>query len=392
MTEKTLDYRKRILDFVLMISFATYVVGTAYYSFRSDPWSHAEWLITYVNGFSRRGLLGQALIYVSDLSSVSLRIIVPLAQSTVFGSLLWVIRNNYTPHKSLAGFVLLFIPGGVLWLFAEPSVVGRKDHLFILVAALWMILAFKPETSKPLLQGLAFLGAWGAVFLSHEGFASYSLALTTLALFYTRIRLGVFRLRLMTMAPVLAGVAVVLTTLTSPKLSRSELCEPLLIRGYDSQVCDGAISWAERDVEDGLSLISLRLAEGEYLPFYLLVLLVQIILVLATVASQRPSILSTWTYLYFGLALLIGLLALSAIADDWGRWISIATILFLLGHATSEKFAGELRSQRRRTFVVILTAFLVWGFSSANAEYTSPLENLMNLSYYLSGGMSGQGD
>ena len=60
-------------------------LGSAFYAFRGDPWSHGDWLISYSQGFVRRGLLGEALFNLSELTSVPVGMLVLTTQIAAAG-------------------------------------------------------------------------------------------------------------------------------------------------------------------------------------------------------------------------------------------------------------------------------------------------------------------
>jgi hypothetical protein len=379
-------------DSLLVASFLTYALGVSFYAYSEDPWSHGDWLINYADGFTRRGFSGELLAVLSDSADIPLKVVVASCQAVVFGLLLLVLRKYFLAHQTLLGYGLLFIPGSILWLFAEPSIVGRKDHLFLLVASLWIIWSSSArDRNLTFRHYVAASAGWLVVFLTHEGFGAFSPALSIFAFGQLRQSQTPFKAFSVSAIPTLAATGVVLTSMFFPKPSALEICMSLLTRGYSSRVCEGAVSWSERGLEDGFALILFRLHDGSYLPFYLAIFATQVTLLWILLKSNGSLFPRDQSFLWFIGATAFGSMTLAAVADDWGRWISMSTVVLLLG-ALARDTQAKVRPRPQlkfRDWWWLPAIFLIWGFSSANAQYTSPVENLLDFSYYVNGGMFG---
>jgi len=74
---------------------------------QGDGWRQGDWLINFGAGIVRRGVIGEGLILLSDLSGVALLVVTLLAQGALLGLLLLVFWLIWRAHNTRIMLVLL---------------------------------------------------------------------------------------------------------------------------------------------------------------------------------------------------------------------------------------------------------------------------------------------
>ena len=96
-----------------------------------------EWAINYSAGFIRRGLSGEAIVWIQDLFNLEYEAAIAIiAYSAYFlfaTYCLWHIYRlkNSLPAESVA--ILLFLPAFIVFPMLNSSALGRKENLFLLL-------------------------------------------------------------------------------------------------------------------------------------------------------------------------------------------------------------------------------------------------------------------
>ena len=88
----------------------------------------SEWIINYEGGFTKRGLIGQIVIYLSNLFDLNLRSSILIFQIFIIG-VYYLLLINFLKNLRLNKLILLgiFSPIFILYPVAEIEVLGRKE-------------------------------------------------------------------------------------------------------------------------------------------------------------------------------------------------------------------------------------------------------------------------
>ena len=88
----------------------------------------SEWLINYEGGFTKRGLIGQLAIYMSEILNYSLRKSILFLQIFSIGIYYFLLINFFKTIKFNKIILLsIFTPIFLLYPVAEIEVLGRKE-------------------------------------------------------------------------------------------------------------------------------------------------------------------------------------------------------------------------------------------------------------------------
>lgn len=368
-------------DSALLLCIGAFALGSVLFAARSDPTSHGEWLVHYGDGFVRRGLPGEIILSLSELTGIHPSIFVISLQLGIYASLLLVLRRTFLTIPTLSSALLLFAPGSLMYVFAEPSMAGRKDIGLFLAAALTLERAKDPKSSfsKSVLVGVI----WAFAFLSHEAaFAFFPVIFlaTILAGYGPGKRATAIRNALPSLVSFVLGFVVIVLSAMSTKTYG--LCDRVNNFTFNPRICDSAIGYVNQNATDLRGMIESAFFRSDSLFYIVFFGLASLLIVYSALANQvrRIELITT-----LGL-LLAGLVLISLLASDWGRWLHMFTVVGIL--------AMKVLAQREKPISkleigVIVIAFLCIGYSFNGGSWMSPLGNLINFSYFLNGGMYG---
>ena len=106
----------------------------------------SEWLINYEGGFTKRGLIGQLSIYLSNLFAIKLRDTIFILQTLMLGTYFFLIYHFLKNILYNKIFVFaIFTPIFILYPLAEIEVLARKE---IFVFIYFLIYTFIPIEEK----------------------------------------------------------------------------------------------------------------------------------------------------------------------------------------------------------------------------------------------------
>ena len=368
-------------DSALLLSFGAFALGAVLFAARSDPSSHGEWLVHYGGGFVRRGLPGEIILSLSELTGIHPSIFVLSLQLGIFASLLMVLRRTFLTNPTLSSALLLFAPGSLMYVFAEPSMAGRKDIVLFLAAALTLERAKDPKSSfsKSVLVGVF----WAFAFLSHEAaFAFFpGIFLASILVGYgTGKRAIASRIALPSL--VTFALSFVLIALSAMSTKTYELCDRVKDFTFNPRICDSAIGYVNQNATDLTGMIESAFLRSDSLFYVAFFGLASILIVYSALANQvrRIDLITTLVLL------MAGLVFLSLIASDWGRWLHMFTVVGILA---MQALAQREKSISKLGIGALLIAFSTTGYSFNGGSWMSPLGNLLNISYFLNGGMYG---
>ena len=107
-------------------------------------WTTSEWLINYQGGFVRRGLIGELLLNIHDISAINLRYLVFYFEIIILLIFLLLIFNflqNIYLNNLL--IFLFFCPIFLIYPLAENEVLVRKEYLLLSIYLFYLILLLK---------------------------------------------------------------------------------------------------------------------------------------------------------------------------------------------------------------------------------------------------------
>jgi hypothetical protein len=104
----------------------------------------SEWLINYQGGFSKRGLIGQIIIIITNFFKINLRQTILFSQIFVIGAyfiLLFKLFKNTNLNRTL--LLSIFTPIFILYPVAEIEVLARKEVFIFCIFLIYLNLSSK---------------------------------------------------------------------------------------------------------------------------------------------------------------------------------------------------------------------------------------------------------
>jgi hypothetical protein len=370
-----------VRDTTLFITYITFLLGSVAFAVRSDPTSHGEWLVHYGDGFVRRGLPGEIILRSAEFTGIHPSFFILAFQLLGYLALLAVIRQYFLRQPSLSSVMLLFMPGGLLYIFAEPSMAGRKDFLLFLAVVITFQLAV--GTSSQTLKAVVSSAAWLFVFFSHEASLAFFPGVLVVTFYLANRTEGLRWRKVWMLAPVLSFIFATLSIgLETREGKFYELCSRALTYSFHPRICDGAMQYINQSSSDLESMVEGVFSREDswfYVSFFAVAVMALIISSIFAKVDFSTGILTL-------LLLLVGTVLLALIASDWGRWLHMFTVTSLL---SATALATSKRPISQGVLVTLIVLFVFAGYSFNGGNWMSPLGNLLNLNYYLRGGMYG---
>jgi hypothetical protein len=322
-------------------------------------WQQGDWLINMNNTPIRRGAFGSALIFLSDVVGVSPLDMVFLTQAALLlillASLMFVFSRIL---ENPAYSIIIFSPGFFLnfWV-ADPPGALRKELIAFAAMALLLVVPLL-EKRRTALAGIS-VALFLVACIGHE--ANVLLTPAYAAIFLVAVSPDVRSLsfRLMSVAFLLVvGSSLLWASLHPGVADFQAICEPLSIRGVDSSICEGAISWLERDTSFGFSRVAEVMLESGRIYFFLI----------AYAAAVGPFLYLNALHgnaRFLNVALLLSILPvlpLYPIAQDWGRWMDFHIVsysFFLVALVVSGRVSIR-RSPNMFVLLGLIAATLLW--------------------------------
>jgi len=293
-----------------------------------NAWKQGDWLINSMLEEVRRGVLGRMILHLSDLTGSNPVHVVFAIQITLLAlcylTLYWLYRVSDAPLL----FLLLIASPAMLVIFwpADPQGTLRKEMFAVLALTLAAIGTI--EHRRPLWVLAAVLlciGFWG-----HEVnvlFIPLFLAISVLGVRERTDRMVFAGLCLITC--LMGALAMQYVFAHTRPSDVTNICGPLLSRGLDETICNGAIKWLQFDSVYATARIHEHILDkGLHREFLLSYALALAPWVYILALSTRRALIVVFAFLLW-----LPFAPLYLVSLDWGRWMSLhvfsLTLLYL---------------------------------------------------------------
>lgn len=331
-----------------VLGFSTFIAFSKYAAvIRAGGNDHqtGDWLINYAGGFIRRGFTGELLriAYPDDL----------LVATAVLQMVLWslfvvfVIYRLRRDEWSTTSILLWCGPAAVPFAGWDPAGGLRKEIIAFLALALMSMAADRTARARIALVAASTI-VWAVSLLSWE--ATVVLLPTLLALCWRA--LSDVRRQWWTAAGgiVLTSAAIVGASMLAPGGARAAtaICDDLIARGYQPQLCNGSVRWLEYTMQYGFDYtIGFWPQNAYFIPLAALALLP--VCWLGRFCERR------WLWPLQ----MAAVFPLFLIAADYGRWIHMAAV------ATAFLALGRDEERREPPVGFVIVYLLGWGVQHA---------------------------
>jgi hypothetical protein len=322
-------------------------------------WQTADWLISYENGFVRRGLMGAAIFWLHDHAGWPVLITTFGIQSLAFLGAMGCVASLYFSRKrSLYWALFLFSPAFLLMfpLWDPPGGLRKELLLFLSYGVMFWGLGKIGKAGEGRGAGWRLVAAvvlYAIAVLSHE-LSALALPFFLYALngheamppFKRRAWMGTFTF----VAMLGLGLSV---AYPGSAAAQEGLCQAVVRAGLAPKLCSGALAWVGK---------SPAAAMASVMPYWRSYALLYPPLFVLALAPLLPL---AWTRRRIVLLAvgLIALVPLFLVAIDWGRWLHIyITMVFMtLLHDDQSTPVCTLHWHAGWMLACVLTYALTWG-------------------------------
>lgn len=290
-----------------------------------DGWSAGEWLISYPEGFVRRGLFGELLLRFAPGGQAGLWVLFGVQVGVYLVVTAYALHALHRSRYSWSMIALAAGPAAIPFIgWVDPGGAFKKELLMFLALVL---LGWSRQTRSVAAAASLSLSSL-AVFVLAVFSWEASVLLLPAALFlllHDRERLAAGPVFRWTIAGLFAAIGTIGFTLSlvvhGDSASAAAMCAAMGDQGFSSpELCSGAlregIAWTTKD-----TLAELGRSYPLYLGYVPLVAL-----------ALLPALASRWfaTHRWWGVALCLGVLPLFFVVTDYGRWTYMLVVAFLI--------------------------------------------------------------
>ena len=319
-----------------------------------DLWKQGDWLINSELGPVRRAFLGNIILRISDISNTSPLLITWLIQVILLTALITLLllaikSSQATPII----WTIILSPAFFLFFWAaEPRASIRKE-LIIYVAFLCLLTAYNSlQWTRLLIVLSTFLFVVGII--GHEAMALFFPAyVICLMILVKKNNLSSTFIYIPIGIALSASVGSILYALAHPSVEDfQQVCQPLLKRGLNSSICDGAIKWLEYDTKTNSDLVRNYATASKFSKLALGYALSSIGFIFF---AYHTNAYSKVMALYATSA--IPFIPLFALGIDWGRWLNFhfSSAVFI---SIALLISGSLKIEKNHSNIYLITFLL----------------------------------
>lgn len=322
-------------------------------------YQQGDWLINGVNDDIRRGYFGSALIRISDFTGADLLLVLVALQIALVCALFFYFRKAAEAVKSpVIGYLLSVSPGlfSVLWL-VETGGAARKELIAFAGLALFATGILYARRTALALGAFVF----AAGFWAHETTTFLMpafLGIAAVSWYVTELKRWLI---VLTAAVTVSACLALLHALTHSHIPDvAGVCQPLLERGLDENICSGAIVWLDLDLAHAREFTAGKATWQDLMEFsaaYLFAL-APLAFVISRLGRRR-------LYVAFAILSAVPFILLCFIAIDWGRWISmhvfsVALLLIVAIGGEWEQIRHPVRLQKPVDIIVMILVSVIF--------------------------------
>ena len=303
-----------------------FTVVRAYHLARDwEQWVIGEWLISYSGGLVRRGVAGEILLRVSSLTGVSANLLVFVTIATLFIAFVVLFARLVLQREITFWYLFLCLsPAFLLFTVYNDEAIGRQE---LLVYVLFLVSAhFIARGTVTSSMTIAFAGVCFAATLVHELFVLFTPYFVLLPFVVSRLDGTRFGWKQSLAAPVGAILAVLTVLVFGHDLNEQALCDRIVRTGAPATVCSGILAYGDAAPTHLLADFIGHL--NSHVVFSLLLVFPVVLLpaYVFFVANRHPGIAPS-TVIGLVTLCIVFTAPLFVMAVDWGRWVSIHTVL-----------------------------------------------------------------
>jgi len=305
-------------------------------------WTTSEWLINYQGGFVRRGLIGELLLNIHNISAINLRYLVFYFEIIILLTFLLLIfkflQNVYLNNLLI---FLFFCPIFLIYPLAENEALVRKEYLLLSIYLLYLILLLKNSYFTFLII-LVFLPIMNLIW---DGMIFYIFFFIFSFFCKKNLKINEVVFFIFSLVPYLISLFFVLISKSDP-IGFEKMCISI------NENCFGAMFALDKTLVWNIEYVTSRF-EIEYLLTHLLIIILVFcpIIFYSYYDSFKINIGKfsiKKILLKLNLILIASIFVFMLIGYDWGRWINIGysflilTIFFLIKNLNIDFYKNKI--------------------------------------------------
>ena len=305
-------------------------------------WTTSEWLINYQGGFVRRGLIGEFLLIIHDISAINLRYLVFYFEITILLIFLLLIfkflQNIYLNNLLI---FLFFCPIFLIYPLAENEVLVRKEYLLLSIYLFYLILLLRNSYFFFLII-LVFMPTMNLVW---DGMIFYIFFFVFSFFCKKDLKRNEIIFFILSFIPYLISLFFILVSKSDP-IGFEKMCISI------NENCFGAMFALDKTLIWNIEYVTSRF-KIEYLLTHLLIIIFCFSPIIFysyhdnfKISFGKISV--NKTLLKLNLFLIASIFLFMLIGYDWGRWINIGysflilTIFFLIKNSNIDFYKNKI--------------------------------------------------
>lgn len=401
--------KKNILPLIFISLFFYAVIGS-FHSAISFNWSLQDWLINYQGGFVRRGLSGEFILVISDIffnkkdySYFGNQIHLPYFFILTFFYFIFYTFLYFFLRKENFNFQNLFIilsPLSVPFIIYNIGAIGRKEIIFFITFLSFVFIINFLKKKELSIIFLIFL--LPLVLLLHEGLIFFLTFFLILYIFEINkenrrfIFVSIFILVFLCI-----GIFILITIYRGNPNVVDQIC--LSLGNYPIKDCYGLSAIGMLSDTETFSALWSRIFADKYLLYYPLFSIIAFFPLIKISNKYCFNFFINdkvykFNFLVIFAIFLINTLPLYIFTHDWGRWLNITYILFMISFfhlrklnkiflksSETDYLENSLNVKKGRQFIlsIILIFYSLILSVSYFGGYTYWLYNYSNIDDYL---------
>lgn len=290
----------------------------------SVDWNISEWLINYQGGFTRRGLLGESALLMSNLFNVSIRKIILLFQIISVGlylTLTFYFLKNIKKYYLL--IFAIFSPVYLLYPVAELESLGRKEILLFIFYLIFI--NFNLKNTENYKNYLLIFFLLPLICLIWEGSVIYFIYFLTIAVVNQLPKKKINYLILF--FSFLPCIGTFIFIVLSSKLSTAQIMQICI---SINEECYGAMKYLSHSLNDNISEVIIKFKFEYFLRYFFAFILGYLpLFILINISKFKKNICAISLQKLY-LILITSNFIFYFIAIDWARWINISYVMNIL--------------------------------------------------------------
>ena len=365
---------KKNINFYIFIYLSVLFLFSVFFLYQKHDVANdstiSEWLINYEGGFTKRGIIGQLSIYLSNFFIIKLRDAIFILQTILVGTyflLIYHFLKNIFYNKIF--IFAIFTPIFILYPIAEIEVLARKEIFFFIYLLVYTFIPIEEKKYKFYYKFFLFPVA----ILIWEPVIFFILFFFFLDLIENNIKKinKLFFFQIISYLPsILLALYIALNPISeeSHNLMRSSLMENFNENCYMSCELLKTKSSIYQQFQGNFDKYSI-----EIFVRYILIIIIGFgplfILLFNSKLKNKIFFLDKFNNLLFPyLILLSPVIFLFAMGYDWGRWVNISYVISIISFiyiykynliTLSEKFLSNklLKNIKKKIFIFIVIIY-----------------------------------